>query len=690
MQHDQFWEQLKSPSAIICGLLLLATFLSRYTGTSLSVSQIILWLLDGAWNALVFIVPEAVLRLLDAQATDQASTKPMDNRHRSDVHMAKSRLMSRILGLDRSGGLMATVFQARSRALSGSRNVPGSKAGNQSPPGLGNLDNSCYQNSILQGLAALQHFPAYLSACLRISEGSDQEQTTAQNLRVLLEDLRGGSNNGRTLWTPGVLKSMSTWTQQDAQEYYSKILDDIDRGASRAIRTSRQQQGLELEDAKDETTVSQHSDDSGYQSQPSSSKNFSADSVKNPLEGLLAQRVACVQCGYSEGLSLIPFNCLTLSLGLESRQYDLYDRLDSFTAIEAIDGVNCPKCTLLKAQRLLSKLVTLLKARDALGGQLTDAVGRLEAVDLALEEDRFDDAFIRDMCKIPAQSIVNSTKTKQIVIARPPKSLVVHMNRSVFDPNTFNMMKNSAPVHFPRTLDLGPWCLGSAHKAATVLGEDEKTSGPVDGNLHLEQWQPGARDTMVARDVGDPSKVNGPIYELRAAVTHYGRHENGHYICYRRHPRSHSAIEAEAMMDPKADVSDVDDVEEETEVQTALETEEAEEGIESGADQGEWWRLSDHNVTRVDESMVLGLSPGVFMLFYDCVDPEMIFDACDVDRPLKGETETSPKIDEPTRASPDLQDGGKGPVTELGDHGRTANMSDDTFTPLLVDAPGVR
>ena len=58
-------------------------------------------------------------------------------------------------------------------------------------------------------------------------------------------------------------------------------------------------------------------------------------------------------------------------------------------------------------------------------------------------------------------------------------------------------------------------------------------------------------------------------YTLQAVITHYGRHENGHYICYRKTP---------------------------------------------GSDQ--WWRISDEDVWKVSEAEVKAQG-GVFMLFYE-------------------------------------------------------------------------
>jgi ubiquitin carboxyl-terminal hydrolase 1 len=511
-------------------------------------------------------------------------------------HDIKSDKMRRVLGLDRSGGVMSSVLQVRSRALSLTGSVLGMKGESSSPPGLGNMDNSCYQNSILQGLSSLKPLPEYLSAYLEASDDSG-DQDVAQTLRTLITDLNDGSNYGRTLWTPGVLKSMSTWTQQDAQEYYSKILDDIDKSVAKAVKSAQPQHpGLAVKMDKDDTTASEHSDDSGYQSLINSPDT---NLPHNPLEGMLAQRVACVQCGHSDGLSMIPFTCLTLSLGLNKNQHDLYERLDAYSKVEAIENVECTKCTLIKTQQQLSAMSKKMQDSGTSNEKLVEHLNqRLEAVELALEEDDFDDKTLTEKCKISAQNKVSSTKTKQIVISRPPKSLAIHMQRSVFDPSTFNMMKNSAPVDFPMILDLAPWCLGSTG------------SNPSDEKSRLEEeWVTDPRKSMVAGDQGS-SKLSGPIYELRAVVTHYGRHENGHYICYRKYPRR----------SPPTKAVEGDELDNKADAQSEPSTDEK----ERDEPEMDWWRLSDHNVSQVSEDTVLSLSPGVFMLFYDCVDPSMV------------------------------------------------------------------
>lgn len=615
--RERVWDRATEPTLVVSALLILGTVLYNSYGPRLGIDLAVCTTARASWNIFVHLFPVWLLDLISGWL-DPAATQPMF----ATSHAAKSERMRSLFGLSQAGDMMKSVLDARRATFSATTNALGFKADSELPPGLGNRDNSCYQNSILQGLASLQTLPPYLSATLKVvEEGGDGDVT--ETLRSLLSELNDTTNYGRTLWAPKLLKSMSTWTQQDAQEYYSKILEDIDKQIAKASKAPRRHAGFESEGERDDSDGSQHSQDSGYQSLSSTSNNLVAKAVRNPLEGFLAQRVACVQCGYSEGLSMNPFNCLTLNLGVENREHDLYELLDSFSKVEWIEGVECPKCTLLKAQRLLTRLVDKFRDNKAPEEQLAEPVRRLNAVDLALEEDDFDDKTIREECKITPQGKVQTTKTKQIVIARPPQSLAIHMQRSVFDETTFSMMKNSAPVNFPLTLDLGPWCLGSA--------ADKDVTSATSASTSQEIWGLEPEQSMIAGD-GRPSRVTGPIYELRAAVTHYGRHENGHYVCYRRFPqRRRSARSKEATKEASEETGEttkeaidaddpkdaLEDLGEEAIGDDSKEVEDVEEAVD-------WWRLSDQVVTKVREENIMGLAPGVFMLFYDCVDPSMV------------------------------------------------------------------
>ncbi len=496
--------------------------------------------------------------------------------------------MRRLLGLDKPGGIIGSVAQAGRRRLS---TLPGVNMAVQAaegrPAGLGNWDNSCYQNSVLQGLASLDSLPGYLTNPQieddLVESVSKPEMKMAEALKGLIATLNDPANNGKRIWTPATLKNMSSWQQQDAQEYFSKVLDEIDKEVGRVAKLIQTSQGFESDDSSD--------------SKSTSSEVLPISTFRNPLEGLIAQRVGCTRCGYSEGLSMIPFNCLTVPLG-RAWEYDLPECLDEYTKLEQIEGVECGKCTLLKFQRQLSTIFERTKDTASDSPVHQQCKERLEAVNEALEEDDYEDKTLNQKCKISPKNRVPSTKSRQAVIARPPKSLVVHINRSLFDELTGELKKNYSMVRFPKKLDLGPWCLGSSGTS-----QDATT----------EEWLLNPDEPMIASTI-KPSRLCGPIYELRAVVTHYGRHENGHYICYKKHP-----------------------------------------GLESeGKEQKEqWWRLSDDDVTKVTEEAVLSQG-GVFMLFYDYIEPaipvspiSIIDEPAPVAEPMPAEPTSSEVLEAP-------------------------------------------
>lgn len=601
---EQLWDRLSQPSVLVSLSVIAATVVYQVVHSQATArGRQVPTLGQVIWNTVVFITPAFLLYAVDRWVNPPLFPRPM-LQPQSTTHAAKAEALNRILRLDQTGGIVASVSKVGKRAYSST--FLSLKGESGQPAGLQNWDYSCFQNSVLQGLASLQHLPPYLSGT------TPAQPTTASTLRNFIAELNDPANNGRTLSTPAVLRNMNTMQQQDAQEYFFKLLDLVDKDIEKAARAASKAPGLDLDVAKDDTNASQHSDDSGYQSLAVLSKAGSdLISIRNPLEGLSAQRVACTACGYSEGLSMIPFNCLTLNFDLGVSHYDLFQLLDNYVALEAIQSVNCVKCTLLEYKQKVQPIAQ----------RFPGAAERLEAVERILDEDEFDEKSLKEL-KIADSNKISSTKTKQVVVGRPPPSLVMHMNRSVFDPTTFNSYKNMAAVQFPMLLDLGPWCIGSA--------EDPKTGNSAvkftDVEADQEQWVTDPKASMVAGNARQ-SKITGPIYELRAVVTHYGRHENGHYVCYRKHPRRARKVSTGLSEGDEAEKQDDPAVEDATEdvenahgdaPATADDNEEYAEQEES-----QWWRLSDETVYQVTEEDVLSQG-GVFMLFYDCVDPNSV------------------------------------------------------------------
>ncbi|GAB7357956.1 hypothetical protein MBLNU230_g0123t1 [Neophaeotheca triangularis] len=530
------------------------------------------------WNGLVRALPARLL--LDSSKRQELQANDM----LSQIHAAKSEALRKAFGI---GG--NSFFQSLP-------NIPGEgimrrasmlapkKITSDAPPGLGNWDNSCYQNSVLQGLAALDSLPQFLT---RGSESLDDG--TGRNLSELVAKLQNPENNGRHIWTPAKLKNMSSWQQQDAQEYFSKVMDELDKEVAKSAAAEGEDAGLE--DAVNERRSEEDESDAIAEEGEHTKK-------RNPLEGLLAQRVACTRCGFTEGLSMIPFNCLTVPLG-SAASYDVGDCLDEYTGLEEISDVECAKCTLLKTDSHLKKMLAQPQIAPAenpetpsqpekmssLPPELREMVAkRLHAVESAIENDDFADKTLSEACQISKKAHVSSTKTRQAVIGRAPRSLAIHVNRSVFDEMTGAQRKNYASVRYPAVLDLRPWMLGG--------GQQMNSRGEA-----LEAWRTDAKTSMLSA-VDSSAQDHHFRYHLKAVVTHYGRHENGHYICYRKHVVHSPLKEDTREPEPEDDSPDV-----------------------PGQEVAErWWRLSDEDVSPVSETDVLGQG-GVFMLFYERTIP---------------------------------------------------------------------
>jgi ubiquitin carboxyl-terminal hydrolase 1 len=379
----------------------------------------------------------------------------------------------------------------KARSLSGIESIiPQNKE--PGPPGLGNWDNSCYQNSVLQGLASLPAFLCYIEKSLYLCDHLEVSASTHRALRLFLAQLSDTSRAQSTIWTPTVLKSMDSWQQQDAQEYFSRIVEAVDKEAIRCCLSLKRRLATGLEslvkrsDADDEpagllrrfsledTDEAEDSNSPVQRPRLSPNKMRSLDSTvnrgllasipKNPMDGRQSQALECQTCGFSEGATLTPFSCLTLNMGLRGPSY-LEELLDEYTDPEIVEGVECTECTKARAD-----------GKD-------DDVGAASHV---IDQDQ------PSPSKRPKLKPVLRNKAKQITISTLPKDLVLHINRSIFD-DWGNQRKNAAPIEFPVRLEvLSSWCFPFA-------ADEDRTEA---------------------------------VYELRCVVMHHGRHENGHYVAF--------------------------------------------------------------------------------------------------------------------------------------------------------------
>ncbi|KAK3721558.1 ubiquitin-specific protease ubp1 [Vermiconidia calcicola] len=515
------------------------------------------------YNALVYILPKQLL--LDRGRQQELKANGM----LSQTHAAKSEALRRILGIGGSAVMQSLPAEGLMRRASAF--VKPQQPTSDAPAGLASLD-------------ALK---PYLGQRI----GSEESNTT-ESLMETINKLTDPWNNGKQLWTPAKLKSMSSWQQQDAQEYFSKIMDELDKEAAKSLAGSKTRLGLESLTDKETSSEAGQGATEDVATGPTEQAETTTDQ-RNPLDGLLAQRVTCTRCGFSEGLSMIPFNCLTVPLNTNNFQ-NIENCLSEYTKLEEIESVECAKCTLLHNEKQLQQMlpappnyrsmdaVPFVESKSlALPPELrAQAFKHLRAIQEALENDDYTDKTLSETCSITKKARVSTTKTRQAVVGRAPKSLVVHVNRSVFDEMTGIQRKNYASVKYPAVLDFGQWMLRTGLRR-------EHSANDFNGSLLDDELDAEGMTVDGSEEVD---------YRIKAVVTHYGRHENGHYICYRQHPVAPKRVAQED--------GDLDGVDSDSETPA------------QDSNALRWWRLSDEDVSPVSEEDVLAQG-GVFMLFYE-------------------------------------------------------------------------
>jgi ubiquitin carboxyl-terminal hydrolase 1 len=133
---------LKPSSITVLAYVALSAALAYY---ALSYMRLLPSPLGVMWHFLVHIMPSKVIFLLDSFFSGPQDVQPGDAT-KSAKHTAKDQALRRLLGLD-GAGILAKLNMARGGV---GFNVAADNSHEGAPPGLGNWDNSCYQNSVIQ------------------------------------------------------------------------------------------------------------------------------------------------------------------------------------------------------------------------------------------------------------------------------------------------------------------------------------------------------------------------------------------------------------------------------------------------------------------------------------------------------------------------------------------------------------
>lgn len=513
----------------------------------------------------------------------------------------------------------------------------------------------------------------------------------SRTLKELLDNLNAKHYRERPYFkTNKLLKTMSKapnkniilgYDQEDAQEFFQAILSELEKNVHSIYGKANNDQNPVAEDKLPQDSVigQAHLGKVGTIFMPTeqidpnfilneSRKHYTPFELVTPLDGITAERIGCLQCGENGGIRYSLFSGLSLNLPSENigSPIKLSQLLYDWSKPEIIEGVECNRCALNAVYQHLTEQLKQYKSQDSIPEKLVDLVNdRLDRLRTILSKPVIDDD---DYKKLHTDNMVRKcSKSKQILIPRPPSLLSIHINRSVFDTNTYMIKKNNSQVIFKTRLNLSPWCcdidqinldarlpmskkqqelnqessdddkiIGEEYYSklhrrfqrefedsdeedymeeeevyCTGLNRDVSNYDPLNldglsskeemGNLESDDlphtkvdslgnninenvdcseeeysesdYENGKGESSVSLPIPieDSYVSNVPIgpltYVLRAIIVHYGTHNYGHYITFRKY-------------------------------------------------RGSWWRISDEAVYIVDEAEVLS-TPGVFMLFYE-------------------------------------------------------------------------
>ncbi|KAI8076978.1 hypothetical protein BDF21DRAFT_364337 [Thamnidium elegans] len=431
--------------------------------------------------------------------------------------------------------------------------------------GLVNTGNSCFLNSVLQAMSSLPHLHCYLEHVSNMAAGVPLPVT-----RTLLKTVRSLTKplDRRTSFRPvDIVTALSSnrriisREQQDAQEFFQLVSSAMDTEGQRIAKTELLGGGL-----KDLLNRSGLSGVIG----PEKSNSKVDHALENPFTGLLANRLSCMKCGYTGAIRHFSFNNIQLSVP-NKHTTTLAECLSQFTSMEYLEDANCRRCSfkatlqsvtlqLDQVKQKVKKSKDSKKKRDRVIELITLEKTKKE-IEYRLKMGTIEEENDKDRLSLLKSTCISS---KQVMLAKPPKILCLHISRSAFL-NTGAIYKNTCQILFPEYLDVSAFT--------------------TNGTLHT---QPNLPISTPTRDRTEK------YYRLMSIIVHYGSHSFGHFVAFKRRIFTEQCMCVKCNMNTSSkEVWKCQDV---------------------------WYRVSDSKVDECSLEDVLRSNP--YMILYELVDKE--------------------------------------------------------------------
>ncbi|NXY82415.1 UBP30 hydrolase, partial [Alcedo cyanopectus] len=383
-------------------------------------------------------------------------------------------------------------------------------------PGLLNLGNTCFMNSLLQGLSACPSFIRWLEEFTAQYRTEQHQPAQHQHLSVtLLHLLRALScqevPEDDILDASCLLEvlrmyrwQISSFEEQDAHELFHVLTSSLEDERDRQPRVTHLFDVHALE--QPEITQKQIS----CRTRGSLPLVSSPWKSQHPFHGRLTSNMVCKHCEHQSPVRYDTFDSLSLSIPAATwgRPMTLDHCLHHFISSESVKDVVCDNCTKIQAEGTLN-----------------------------------------------GQSIENKRTTfvKQLKLGKLPQCLCIHLQRLSWS-NQGTPLKRHEHVQFNEFLimDIYKYHLPAPRARRGQPAPGETRDGTAGKPADTEQppgtkplFMNGAYSSSFFMSSGTFPLAAFPecsspvyLYRLMAVVVHHGDMHSGHFVTYRRSPAS--------------------------------------------------------------------------------------------------------------------------------------------------------